>query len=108
MVRRSITGTTRSGSSKYGVYGKGKVVSESFGSSSDEESEGEDDNSYEPRIVSVGTGLTPCGQPWQFTCPEAPAKFEILYGQELHLDRGFDEEFMKANPFVHERVKVHD
>lgn len=93
--------------SKSATGEKGKFISETFESSS-EESDDEDNISYAPKVVLVGVVTRHSGQPRQFTCSAAAEHFNLLMGQRLHMEKGFDEKFLKANPFVHERVKAHD
>ncbi|KAI3770573.1 hypothetical protein L6452_01711 [Arctium lappa] len=43
-----------------------------------------------------------------FTTIVAAGHYELLANQTLNMEKGFDPEFMNANPFIKDRVKDHD
>ncbi|KAI3680667.1 hypothetical protein L6452_35440 [Arctium lappa] len=85
---------------------KGKTILE-HSSSSSEESEDDENSSTTPDNASVSTGSAPYEKPRQFTTAAA-AHYELLANQNLNMEKGFNPEFMNANPFIKDRVKDHD
>ncbi|KAI3729696.1 hypothetical protein L6452_18359 [Arctium lappa] len=93
-------------SSEKTVVAKGKSLSTNSSSSSKEYENV--DSSTTPQEVFVGTGSAPSGKPRQFITTAVGEHFELLAGQKLIMEKGFDPKFLNANPFVKGGVKNQD